>query len=66
MVQTAAHKIELLSTMPTVYCGNISVGYLVTNPFMHARIKHIEIDFYLIRENIANGVLFVEYTPTKE
>jgi hypothetical protein len=31
-----------------VYCNNISVVYLSTNPVQHQRTKHVEIDLHFI------------------
>jgi hypothetical protein len=31
-----------------VYCDNISIVYLSTNPVQHQRIKHIEIDLHFV------------------
>jgi hypothetical protein len=38
-----------------VYCDNVSVVYLSTNPVQHQCKKHIEIDLHFIRERIAIG-----------
>lgn len=34
--------------VPVLWCGNISVGSLATNPVFHARSKHIEIDVHFV------------------
>jgi hypothetical protein len=38
-----------------VYCDNISVVYLFTNPVQHQHTKHVEIDLHFIGENVAIG-----------
>jgi hypothetical protein len=38
-----------------VYCDNISVVYLSTNPVQHQRTKHVEIDLHFVRENVVIG-----------
>jgi hypothetical protein len=47
-----------------VYCDNISVVYLSTNPVQHQRIKHVEIDLHFVREKVAIGPVRVVYVPT--
>jgi hypothetical protein len=47
-----------------VYCDNISVVYLSTNPVQHQRTKHVEIDLHFVRENVAIGQVCVLHVPT--
>lgn len=37
---------------------------LVTNPILHSRTKHFELDLYFIREKIQNHNLFVQRIPS--
>jgi hypothetical protein len=36
-----------------VYCDNVSIAYLSTNPVEHQHTKHVEIDLHFIRERVA-------------
>jgi hypothetical protein len=47
-----------------VYCDNISVVYLSTNPVQHHRTKHVEIDLHFVRERVAIGDVRVLHVPT--
>jgi hypothetical protein len=47
-----------------VYCDNVSVVYLFTNPVQHQRTKHVEIDLHFIRERVAVGDVHVLHVPT--
>ena len=47
-----------------VYCDNISVVYMTSNPVQHQRTKHIEIDLHFVRERVAIGDLRVLHVPT--
>jgi hypothetical protein len=47
-----------------VYCDNISVVYLSTNPVQHQRTKHVEIDLHFVREKVAIGQVCVLHVPT--
>jgi hypothetical protein len=47
-----------------VYCDNVSVVYLSTNPVQHQRTKHVEIDLHFVRERVATGDVRVLSVPT--
>ena len=38
---------------------------LAKNPTNHDRSKHIDVQYYFIRENIENKVVELEYCPTQ-
>jgi hypothetical protein len=46
-----------------VYCDNISVLYMSSNPVQHQRTKHVEIDLHFVREKVALGVVRVLHVP---
>jgi hypothetical protein len=46
-----------------VYCDNINVVYLSTNPVQHQRTKHVEIDLHFVREKVAIGQVYVIHVP---
>ncbi|CAH9141869.1 unnamed protein product [Cuscuta epithymum] len=48
-----------------LYCDNVSASYLAVNPIQHDRSKHIKIDYYFVREQVAHGDLIVKYIPTQ-
>jgi hypothetical protein len=59
------HELQtLLSRCTLVYCDNISVVYLSTNPVQHQRTKHVEIDLHFVREKVAIGQVRVLHVPT--
>ncbi|KAJ9550796.1 hypothetical protein OSB04_014841 [Centaurea solstitialis] len=55
-----------LSRSPLLPCDNIGATYLSSNPVMHSRTKHVEIDYHFVRERVAAGDLTVRYIPAKE
>jgi hypothetical protein len=59
------HELQtLLSRCTLVYCDNISVVYLSTNPVQHQRTKHVEIDLHFVREKVAIGQVRVLHVST--
>jgi hypothetical protein len=52
-----------LSRSTLVYCDNVSVVYLSTNPVQHQRTKHVEIDLHFVRDWVAVGDVRVLHVP---
>jgi histone deacetylase 1/2 len=51
---------------PVLSCDNIGATYLSSNPVFHARTKHIEVDFYFVRERVAQKRLQVRFIASKD
>jgi len=47
-----------------LYCDNKSAISLTVNPILHARTKHVEVDFHFVREKVSSGSLQVRYVPS--
>nr|GEU64294.1 ribonuclease H-like domain-containing protein [Tanacetum cinerariifolium] len=54
-----------LSTATLVYCDNVSVVYLSTNPVQHQRTKHTQIDIHFVREYVASSQVHVLHVPSR-
>nr|GEU45450.1 ribonuclease H-like domain-containing protein [Tanacetum cinerariifolium] len=54
----------LLSSTTLVYCDNVNVVYLSSNPVQHRRTKHIEIDIHFVRDLVAAGQVRVLHVPS--
>lgn len=66
-VQTVLAKLKIaFHEVLIVYCDNVDESYITKHLAFHAKIKHLEIDFYFIREKILAGILQVKYVPSQE
>ncbi|GKA91034.1 ribonuclease H-like domain-containing protein [Tanacetum coccineum] len=54
-----------LSSAMLVYCDNVTVVYLSSNPVQHQRTKHIDIDIHFVRELVAAGQVRVLHIPSR-
>eukprot|EP00252_Welwitschia_mirabilis_P021874 TRINITY_DN5731_c0_g1_i4.p2 TRINITY_DN5731_c0_g1~~TRINITY_DN5731_c0_g1_i4.p2 ORF type:complete len:112 (+),score=20.94 TRINITY_DN5731_c0_g1_i4:500-835(+) len=46
-------------------CDSASAIAISKNPVMHARTKHIDIKFHFIRNLVEDGLLILDYYPSK-
>jgi len=53
-----------LLTAPCIWVDNIGALALSSNPVFHARTKHIEMDYHIIREKIFNKDIQAKYIST--
>ncbi|KAL6344223.1 hypothetical protein AAG906_035448 [Vitis piasezkii] len=49
---------------PLILCDNINATYLAANPILHARTKHVEIDYHFVLERVLQRSLSVQFTPS--
>jgi hypothetical protein len=47
-----------------VYCDNVTVVYLTTNPIQHQRTKHVKTDLHFVQEHVAIGDVRALHVPT--
>jgi hypothetical protein len=52
------------SAQAKLWCDNLGVKYLTSNPVLHGRMKHIEVDYHFVRERVAKKLLQIEFVPT--
>ncbi|GJR64832.1 ribonuclease H-like domain-containing protein [Tanacetum coccineum] len=59
---------ELHTPLPSttlIYCDNVSVVYLSSNPVHHQRTNHIEIDIHFVRDFVVVGQVRVLHVPSR-
>ena len=47
-------------------CDNQVALYIAFNPVFHERTKHIEVDWYFIKENIASGCMTTSFVNSSD
>ncbi|GJS47473.1 ribonuclease H-like domain-containing protein [Tanacetum coccineum] len=52
-------------TITLVYCDNVSVVYMSSNPVQHQRTKHIEINIHFARNFVTSGHVCVLHVPSR-
>lgn len=66
-IRSLLNELKLpMSRKPILWCDNLSAKALASNPIMHARSKHIEIDVHFIRDQVLKGQITVAYVPTAD
>ncbi|XP_053956123.1 uncharacterized protein LOC128861765 [Anastrepha ludens] len=50
----------------TIMCDNQSAQFLVKNPIVHQRSKHIDIRYHYLRDKYHGNELNIEYVPSEE
>lgn len=54
------------SVSPVIWCDNLSTIQLVTNPILHSKMKHVELDFHFVQEKVIVEQFLVNHIPTLE
>jgi hypothetical protein len=52
--------------MAKIWCDNIGAKYLSVNPSFHARTKHIEVDYHVVRERVTRKLLEIDFISSRD
>ncbi|KAK4354402.1 hypothetical protein RND71_026596 [Anisodus tanguticus] len=55
-----------IKTAHILFCDNLSSLYMIINPVMHVRTKHVELDYHFVREKVAQGQLITQFIRSKD
>ncbi|XP_050136174.1 uncharacterized mitochondrial protein AtMg00810-like [Malus sylvestris] len=55
-----------IPSSPVLFCDNMSAIALTSNPVLHQRTKHIEVDIHFVRERVAKKLLQVQFVSSSE
>ena len=59
------HDLRVPQSLPSIlFCDNLSVLHMIVNPVLHARSKHIELDYHFVRERVSMGLLITRHVST--
>lgn len=53
------------SEKPLIQCDNLNVVMMTTNPVLHARTKHLELDLFFVCEKVQRRKLAVQHISSR-
>ncbi|KAG8498565.1 hypothetical protein CXB51_004881 [Gossypium anomalum] len=53
----------LVKNKALIWCDSSAVVAVAGNPVMHSKFKHVELDFFFVREKVASGQFQVGHVP---
>ena len=57
---------QVTTTIPQVWCDNLSSIILASNPVFHARTKHIEVDYHYVCKQVMARKIHVHHITSTD
>jgi len=54
------------ASAPIIWCDNLGVTYVSVNPVFHARTKHVEVDYYFVRDRVAKKEIQIHFISSHD
>ena len=51
---------------PIIWCDNLGATYLSANPFFHAHTKHVEVDYYFVRDIVVKKEIQIRFISSQD
>ena len=56
------HDLHVPVKLPMIiHCDNISAIHMAANLVLHARTKHVEVDYHFVRDLVINNIIQVQF-----
>lgn len=55
-----------LTSLPVLWCDNLSTVHLSVNPVLHSKTKHVDLDIYIVRDLVFGKKLSIHHLPAIE
>ncbi|PNY08950.1 CHD3-type chromatin-remodeling factor pickle-like protein [Trifolium pratense] len=65
-LQSLLTELECKFYTPKILCDNMGTVSLASNPTLHHRTKHLEIDIFFVREKVLSKSLVVSHVPAQD
>jgi len=54
------------SSATIIWCDNLGASYLSANPIIHARTKHVEVDYHFVRDRVTKKEIQIRFISFKD
>jgi hypothetical protein len=66
-VQTILNELGIQSPHSVrLWCDNMGAKYLASNAIFHGRMKHVEVDYHFVRDQVTKKLLDVRFISTSD